>query len=74
MVGNRTKDRGLCFFRYVMNSKACRVLVHISKHPYIHDNMAIESDNVELFEHIYPSKSRYEESSAGSKRPQDELK
>ena len=62
------------FIGYATNSKACRFLVHKSKHPDIHDYIVMESDSAEFFEHIYPYKTRLESSSGGSKQPREEPK
>lgn len=44
-------------------------LLILSKHQDIHDNIVIELDNVDIIEHIYMYKARYEESSGGCKGP-----
>ena len=62
------------FIGYATNSKACRFLVHKSKHPDIHDNTVMKSDSAEFFEHIYPYKTRLESSSGVSKQPREEPK
>ena len=45
------------FIGYVVNSKVCQFLIHKSDIPELHVNTIIESDNVELFEQIYPYKT-----------------
>ncbi|KAF3668570.1 hypothetical protein FXO37_09489 [Capsicum annuum] len=68
-IGPKTVD--CVFIGYAKRSKACRFLVHKFEHPDINENTAIESDNAELFENIYPYKTKHEQSS-GSKQPRDE--
>ncbi|PHT84306.1 hypothetical protein T459_12749 [Capsicum annuum] len=70
-IGPNTVDYVL--IGYAKGSKACRFLVHKSEHPDINEITVIESDNAEFFKNIYPYKTRDEQSSGGSKRPQDEL-
>ena len=64
-VGPKTVD--CVFIGYAKNSKSFRFLVHTSKYPDIHDNIIMESDNAEFFEHIYLYNTRLEWSSGGSK-------
>ena len=47
-IGPKTID--CVFIGYVVNTKACRFLVHKSDNPEIHVNTIIESDNAEFFE------------------------
>ena len=60
-IGPKTVD--CVFIGHATNSKACRFLVHKLEHPDIHDNMVMELDSAEFFEHIYPYKTRIESSS-----------
>ena len=62
-IGPKTVD--CVFIGYAKSSKACRFLVRKSEHPDINENTIIESDNAEFFEHIYPYKTRHEQSSGG---------
>lgn len=39
------------FIRYAISSKICQFFIHKFVHPDMHDNMIIESDNIEFFEH-----------------------
>ena len=61
----RPKTVDCVFIGYIKSSKTCRFLVHKSKHSNINKNTVIESDNTEFFEHIYPYKTRHEQSSGG---------
>ena len=62
-IGPKTVD--YVFIGNATNSKACHFLVQKSEHPDIHDNTVMESDSAEVFEHIYPYKTRLESSSGG---------
>ena len=50
-IGPKTVD--CVFIWYATNSKASLFLLHKSEHLDIHDNIVMESDNAEFFEHIY---------------------
>ena len=62
------------FIGYATNSKACHFFVHKSEHPDIYDNIVMESNSAEFFEHIYQYKIRLESCSGGSKQPREEPK
>lgn len=71
-IGSNTVD--YIFIGNTTNSKACHLLIQKFKHPDIHDNMNIKSDNAKFFEYTYPYKNRSESSSERSKWPQEEPK
>ncbi|XP_074578534.1 uncharacterized protein LOC141835014 [Curcuma longa] len=61
-IGPKTVD--CIFIGYAHNSCAYRFLVYESQVPEIHKNSIIESRNASFFEHVFPYKTREEESSS----------
>lgn len=51
------------FIGYAHHSNAYRFIVHESKNPDIHKGSIIESKNASFFEHVFPYKTKEDESS-----------